>query len=206
MTYGRRWRLTIVALACVVGVLVGATSIARPVRPSQHPRETPTPDGPLLSHDGRSFAIERLIGKTVVLNFVFTSCPKVCPLQTQALRRVRRALPDRIRQRVHFVSISIDPERDTPEILAAFAARQGVDLAHWTFVTGSRTALAALARNYSAQALPEGAAPLDHRTEVRLIAADGKLVQTYTGAPLDEPRLVREIAAVDRLFSPHASR
>lgn len=148
----------------------------------------------------------RLRGKTVVLNFIFTHCTSVCPTQTQALRRVLEALPEAVRARVHFVSVSIDPEHDSPAALSAFAHKQRVPLSHWTFVTGSRAAIEALSTEYSAKSLPEGAAPLDHRTEVRLIDAKGKLLQTYTGSPLDEARLNREIQTVDRLFGRHASR
>jgi protein SCO1/2 len=153
----------------------------------------------LLNQRGEPFAMEQLRGKSVVLNFIFTHCPGICPLQTQALRRVRAALPERVRERVQFVSVSVDPERDTPEALAAFAAQQGADEENWTFVTGPAPELSALGESYSAHALPAGAGPLDHRTEVRLIDAEGRLMQTYTGNPLDEPRLAREIQTVDEL-------
>jgi cytochrome oxidase Cu insertion factor (SCO1/SenC/PrrC family) len=119
----------------------------------------------LIDQRGEPFAMGQLRGNTVVLNFIFTHCPGICPLQTQALRRVSAALPEPVRERVHFVSVSVDPERDTPSALAAFARQHGVDQERWTFVTGREGELRALGESYAAQALPEGAGPLEHRTE-----------------------------------------
>jgi protein SCO1/2 len=155
----------------------------------------------LVDQRGEPFAMEQLRGETVVLNFIFTHCPGICPLQTQALRRVAAALPEPVRERVHFVSVSVDPERDTPSELAAFATKHAVDEERWTFVTGRAQELRALGESYAAQALPSGAGPLDHRTEIRLINAAGQLMQTYAGNPIDEPRLAREIQTVDELFN-----
>jgi hypothetical protein len=63
-----------------------------------------------------------------------------------------------------------------------------------------------MSENNSAQTLPEGAGALDQRTEVRLIDAEGRLMQTYAGNPLDERRLAREIQTVVELDAQKASR
>jgi len=192
-----------VGLACAGAfVLVGA----RAGRPSEAGSLSAAESDGLLNQRGERFAMDQLRGKSVVLNFIFTHCPGICPLQTQALQRVRAQLPEPVRERVHFVSVSVDPERDTPAALAAFAAKHAVDPEDWTFVTGPAEKLSALGESYSAQVLPAGAGPLDHRTEVRLINAEGRVMQTYTGNPLDEPRLAREIQTVDELFTQSASR
>ena len=102
--------------------------------------------------------------------------------------------------------MSVDPVARHARALAAFAAQQGADDEHWSFVTGPAPELSALGETYSAHALPAGAGPLDHRTEVRLISAEGRVMQTYTGNPLDEPRLAREIQTVDEIFNRKTSR
>jgi protein SCO1/2 len=196
--------VAIVSIAVIA--VVGALALWATASPSQASRSASSleylaPGRPLLGHDGEAFSFDRLLGKTVLLNFIFTRCPSVCPTQTKALMRVQAGLPEDMRERVHLVSVSIDPEYDSPEVLEALARKLHVNLSHWTFVTGPEQAIAALNKTYSAQALPEGAAPLDHRTEVRLINAQGKLIQTYTGEPLDEARMVREIQSADRLFN-----
>jgi protein SCO1/2 len=81
---------------------------------------------------GQPFAAEALAGSPWVGNFVFTRCSEVCPMLTQKMRVLKgdvRAAGLHAR----FVSFSVDPERDTPEVLAAFAEKQGAD---WTFLTG----------------------------------------------------------------------
>jgi protein SCO1/2 len=199
-----------VGLVCAGAVVVALVVAGRPVdaasSAASSPASTRRASDRLLNQRGEPFAMDQLRGESVVLNFIFTHCPGICPLQTQALRRVRAALPESVRERVQFVSVSVDPERDTPEALAAFAAQQGADDERWSFVTGPAPELSALGESYSAHALPAGAGPLDHRTEVRLINAEGRLMQTYTGNPLDEPRLAREIQTVDEIFNRKASR
>ena len=89
----------------------------------------------LVDQNGQPFAVQGLRGQVVLFNFIFTSCPNVCPVQTQALAEVQRAIPAVDRDRVHFVSVSIDPEHDTPAVLHSFARRFNLDFSRWTFVT-----------------------------------------------------------------------
>lgn len=192
-------------LVCIAVVALGAIAWVQAGRSDTASIAAAQSNG-LIDQRGEPFAMQQLRGKTVVLNFIFTHCPGICPLQTGALRRVSADLPEAVRERVHFVSVSVDPERDTPSELAAFATKHRVDQERWTFVTGQKQELLAFGGSYAAQALPSGAGPLDHRTEIRLINAEGQLMQTYAGNPLDEPRLAREIQTVDELFNRAASR
>jgi cytochrome oxidase Cu insertion factor (SCO1/SenC/PrrC family) len=74
----------------------------------------------------------------VLINFIFTNCPDACPLMTQKLIQTRALLVDAVRDDVWFVSISIDPERDTPEAMKTFAEKQGADQERWIWLTGSK--------------------------------------------------------------------
>jgi cytochrome oxidase Cu insertion factor (SCO1/SenC/PrrC family) len=84
------------------------------------------------------FYSEVLKGRVVLVNFIFTNCPDACPLITQKLIQTRSLLVESIKDDVWFVSISIDPERDTPEAMKTFAERQGVDDDRWIWLTGSK--------------------------------------------------------------------
>lgn len=75
-----------------------------------------------------------LKGKTVAINVIFTSCKDVCPLETANMVQLRKALGERADRDIHLYSISIDPKRDTPEVLKAYAEQFG---AEWTFLTGA---------------------------------------------------------------------
>ncbi len=95
-----------------------------------------TPDVVLLGHDGKEHSLVALLDseKPVMLNFIFTSCTTICPVMTSTFREVERQLgPDR--EHVQMVSISIDPEHDTPARLAEYALARGAG-EPWTFLTG----------------------------------------------------------------------
>ncbi len=95
----------------------------------------PIPAWSLTDQDNAPYGSEQLRGKAYVANFIFTRCPSSCP----RLTRKMAALATRLRasgDRVRFVSISVDPEYDTPAKLKEFGARYGADWSRWRFVTG----------------------------------------------------------------------
>lgn len=100
-------------------------------------------DTELVTQNGRKvrFYSDVLAGKVVVINFMFTRCEYACPLMTARLVTLGKELGVRFGRDVEFVSISVDP-RDTPADLAAFAKKHGVPAKGWTFLTGSREAVA----------------------------------------------------------------
>lgn len=94
------------------------------------------PNVTLTTHDGKEvrFFDDLIKGKIVAINFIYTHCPDTCPLETAQLTRVQELLGDRLGKDVHFYSITLDPERDTPEVLSAYREKFR---ARWTFLTGS---------------------------------------------------------------------
>ena len=83
------------------------------------------------------FYSDVLQDKVVLINVIFTNCEDACPMITNHLVRTRRALAPAVQEDVWFVSMSTDPERDTPEAMKAFAEKQGADLERWLFLTGT---------------------------------------------------------------------
>ena len=96
----------------------------------------------LTDQRGQPFGTRDVAGKVWVANFIFTSCQQACPLLTQRMaevgRRARHLGPD-----FHLVSISVDPERDTPEKLAGYARDHGANPIAWSFLTGQAQAIQA---------------------------------------------------------------
>jgi protein SCO1 len=159
-------------------------------------------DIPLIDQQGKPRSLAQFKGKTVVLNFIFTNCTSVCPLQTRQLMAVQTELDPALRSQVQFVSVSVDPERDTPQALASFARRYGADLTNWSFLTGSKPNVTILAQTMGVLREQETISQIpDHRAFVLLLNAQGKLMQRYSGASVDRPRLVREIQQVALLFN-----
>ena len=96
------------------------------------------PNTPLITHEGKSvrFYDDLVAGKVVAINFIFTSCPDSCPAETAKLQRVREQLGDRVGDDIFMYSISIDPDHDTPEVLAEYREKFGIGPG-WTFLTGN---------------------------------------------------------------------
>ncbi len=93
------------------------------------------PDYALVDHLERPFDPSTLRGKVWIAGFVFTSCPSSCPAVTTAMGDLRERL-DRYSVDVEMVSFTVDPQHDTPQVLAEYFAAQGVDSPRWRFVTG----------------------------------------------------------------------
>ncbi len=142
---------------------MGGTPAAAPPDPHAHHRQDATrdlqrissayalPNVTLTRADGLGVRVPAVFddGRPVLLNFVYTSCTTICPLSSQVFSQFQEALGAKERARVHLVSISIDPEQDTParlrEYAAQFHAQRG-----WDHYTGSVEAVAAVRRAFNA--------------------------------------------------------
>ncbi len=92
------------------------------------------PSFALIDHEKQPVTRDSLLGKVWVANFIFTSCPSICPRLTAKLATLQAPLLEN--DDVRFVSFSVDPETDTPEKLNAFATKHGATSPRWRFVTG----------------------------------------------------------------------
>ena len=97
------------------------------------PKLFPLPNARLVDETGRAVQLDSLKGSVVVYNFIFTNCTGICPIMTNNMRAVTPQVDKNAP--VRFVSISVDPTRDTPAVLAAYAKRNRND-PRWTFLTG----------------------------------------------------------------------
>jgi protein SCO1 len=102
------------------------------------PKLFPVPAATLVNERGESVNLDVLKGNVVVYDFIFTSCTGTCPIMTNNMRAVTGKVDDDAP--VRFVSITVDPARDTPQVLAAYAKRVRTD-PRWTFLTGDRAAI-----------------------------------------------------------------
>jgi protein SCO1/2 len=123
----------VVALALLFGVPLGRSLLRR--APPPPPSLGALPDFALTDQTGQPFGTRELRGKVWVADFIFTSCAGSCPLLSQKMaevaHRARHLGPD-----FHLVSLTVDPDRDTPEVLASYAARYRANPRKWSFLTG----------------------------------------------------------------------
>jgi protein SCO1/2 len=140
------------------------------------------PDFSLTEGSGKTVGLPDLAGKVWVADFIYTTCPGPCPVLTSHLSELQKAVggePD-----VRLVSISTDPEHDTPEVLKAYAEtyRAGP---HWLFLTGKKDVIYSLARDgFKLPIAPAtaGGEPIVHSTRLVLVDKNGVVRGFYDGA------------------------
>ncbi len=100
------------------------------------PLDKPAPEFTLRDADGKIFRLADFRGKVVVLHFIYAGCPDVCPLHADRIAEIQ-AMVNRtpMKSMVQFISVSTDPEHDTPEILRAYGPVHGLSDANWVFLT-----------------------------------------------------------------------
>jgi len=162
------------------------------------------PDFTLRDPAGQPVSLSGYRGRVVLLAFVFTTCPGVCPVISQQMA----ALQARLKQEQLFgskaamLSVTVDPKTDTAEVLAKYAGTFGADPAGWRFLRESPPKLDPILRAYDewTKLLPKG--ELDHPARVYLIDAGGNIREIYSlaffndkQALLDMKKLLSEAAA-----------
>ena len=128
-------------LLAIPVVAILAFAIFQPIQ--VRPRMGLAPGFALVDQDGKRLTSEDLRGKLVLYNFTYANCTAPCPQTSDTMVAVQNALPelDTNGIPVELVTVSFDPQRDTPEQLRAYAQRLGADTEHWRFVTGDPTTL-----------------------------------------------------------------
>jgi protein SCO1/2 len=158
-------------------------------------RADPAPDFELVDQDGNPFGLAGLRGRAVLLDFMYASCPGPCPILTSLHVDVQRSLPAAARDRVHFVSITLDPAHDTPNVLLKYAEARGADLDDWSFLTGEPSVVEDVARAYGVGSIrkPDGA--IDHVVATFLIDREGRIVRRYLGLDHEVGDIRRDLLA-----------
>lgn len=124
----------LLALRCapvLLAVVVIACSPCEEAEPL--PELARVPDFELVSHEGEPFRGSDLEGEVWIADFIFTSCVTYCPMMTERMKGLRQELQG---EGVRFLSLTVDPEHDTPEVLRAYAEKHGAAHDDWTFLTG----------------------------------------------------------------------
>ncbi|MGH6662184.1 MAG: SCO family protein [Rhodospirillales bacterium] len=100
------------------------------------PLDKQAPDFTLMDADGRQVGLRDLRGKVVVLHFIYTNCPDVCPLHADRIAEIQEMVNQMpMREQVRFVTVTSDPKRDTPDVMREYGKAHGLDPVNWTFLT-----------------------------------------------------------------------
>ncbi|HEV7904971.1 MAG TPA: SCO family protein [Pyrinomonadaceae bacterium] len=172
--------------AATNGAKAGTTTVA--------PNTLKIPDTVVYNQHGQklNFYTDLVKGKTVAINFIFTTCTTICPPLTATFRRVQQELGERVGRDIELISISVDPTTDVPERLKEFSGKFKA-APGWTFVTGSKPEVDGLLK-----ALGAAVADKNDHTPMILIGNDsaGYWTRTYGLAPASTlVKVVNEAAA-----------
>ena len=134
------------------------------------------PDFTLTNQQAQSFGLTNLEGKIWVANFIFTNCPTICPKMTQKMAELQTEFEN---EPVYFVSFTVDPDRDTAEVLSKYAKRYAADEKRWHFLTGDKKQIYQLANEgFRLAASPHGNG-FPHSSKFALVRPDGKVHDYY---------------------------
>jgi protein SCO1 len=157
------------------------------------PKIAPAPGFTLISQDGKQVALRDLRGKVVAVTFIFTFCSATCPVLTPKMSLVQGQLGSDFGSKVAFASITVDPERDTPEMLKLYARAHGADVAGWSFLTGSPPVIQDLTRRYGVFASKRANGDIEHSFLTSIVDRRGILRVQYLGVRFDPEEFRRDL-------------
>jgi protein SCO1/2 len=192
---GLLWGFLVAALLAVGGAAVWQLVTG----PEPPPVVGEVPDFTLINRDGTTVRRADLAGAPWVADFIFTRCGASCPMMSLRMARLERSLPEDLG--VRFVSFSVDPEHDTPQVLDEYAQSLGAP-GRWLFLTGDKGQIYRLSREGFKLGVDDTTPvspdePILHSTRFVLVDGKGKIRGYYEA--FDEPsleRLVQDLRAI----------
>jgi protein SCO1/2 len=145
-------------------------------------------------------------GKIVVINYIFTNCPDICPLSTNNMRLIQERVKKENIKNVQFVSLSFDPEFDSPEVLRKFAGIRDLDLSNWVFLTGEKSITDSIIKKVGVLAVPNDSTVFKngrkiyyyvHTDRIQLIDTDSKIRKNYKGSRINIDEIVSDIKSLE---------
>ena len=162
----------------------------------QLPKIAPAPDFMLTSQDGAQVTLTDFRGKVVAVTFIYTSCTSTCPVLTPMMSFVQDQLGRDFGRNIVFVSITVDPERDTPPVLKEYATSFGANLSGWSFLTGTPVAIRDVTRRYGVVASKNISGDVDHTFLTSIVDQHGILRLQYAGVRFDPEEFKRDLVGL----------
>ena len=190
------------AALALIFVVLASLMLAQPHRAEpaaqeqELPKIAPAPEFALISQDGAAVKLADYRGKVVAVTFIFTLCADTCPVLTPMMSFVQDQLGANFGEKIHFVSITVDPERDTPEVLKEYAQAFGANLSGWSFLTGTPDAIGDLTRRYGVFAAKTANGSIDHTFLTSIIDQRGILRVQYLGVRFDPEEFRRDLVSL----------
>jgi len=157
-------------------------------------------DAAFVDQSNRRRSLAEWKGTLSVVTFIYTRCPlpDFCPLMDQNFATLqRRATQDEaLRGRVRLISVTLDPDFDTPQVLAAHAARRHADPAIWTFLTGDRGTIERFAGRLGVGVIRDGSPMVTHNLRTVILDRDLRIVKIYSGNEWTQGEVLTELRSL----------
>jgi protein SCO1/2 len=189
------WAAFVLALAMLASATPAPAHVVLHHHAKQQrlPKIALAPEFALTSQNGTPVALADFRGKVVAVTFIYTSCIDTCPVLTALMADVQDKLGPDFGKRIAFVSITVDPERDTPEVLKQYAETFGADLNGWAFLTGDPVAIQEVVLRYGAFAAKNADGQVDHTFLTSIVDRSGTLRVQYLGVRFDPDEFRRDL-------------
>lgn len=191
-----RSRIIVLLLALAPLLLSASVSAHQDGDDKRLPVIGPAPPFSLTSQDGKPVALAALRGKVVAVTFIYAGCPDICPLLTEKMAQVQDELGANFGTKITFVSITLDPEHDTVEVLKQYAQLFGSKPEGWAFLTGPSEAIRDVAHRYGVFFSRNQDGSIDHTQLTTLIDVDGQMRVQYLGARFDPDEFRRDLMSL----------
>ena len=189
-----RYAKILVAIAAAGGFAMPVGHAA--VMENSLPTIGQAPEFTLTTQDGNRLSLEELRGKVVVVTFIYASCTDTCPLLTAKMARLQSRLGADFGPQAFFVSVTVDPERDTPQALKRYASAHGVELAGWAFLTGTPAEIRDVARHYGIAYHKTPRGDVEHTFLTSIVDRSGWLRVQYLGVRFDPDEMLKDIQSL----------
>ena len=156
----------------------------------------PAPDFALVKQDGKRLALKDLRGKVLAITFIYASCADTCPLLTAKMATLQDRLGVDFGPKVFFLSITVDPERDTPEVLEHYAERYKANPTGWAFLTGTQAEIRDVAKRYGIYYKKNLRGDVDHTFLTSLVDQNGTLRVQYMGVKFNPDEMLRDLQSL----------
>lgn len=159
------------------------------------------PNYGLVNQDGKAIKLQDYRGKTLLLTFIYTRCPvpEYCTLMSNNFAVIDKQLQQQptVYDKTHLLSISIDPEHDTPQVLRSYGAAhteryQNETFGHWEFASGTTDQVKGVAQFFGLRYY-EGSDQIVHSLKTVIIGPDGKVAKVYSGNEWKPDEVVQEM-------------
>jgi protein SCO1/2 len=159
--------------------------------------QTPVADFTLTDQNNKLFRFSSTKGKLVLVNFVFTTCPDICPLFTAKFAAIQRAMQQKKRVDYQLVTITTDPARDTPATLKTYSQQYKADLNQWVFLTGSQKELEKVWKTFGINVKKNSSGQIQHTALATLIDRQGNRRVNYWGDKWLESEVLKDLSALE---------